>query len=146
MSEKLERVARQMIEEVWNRGNINLIPQLVTNDYVGHDPSNPVRGATEAQQVVTKFRAAFPDCRVGIEETLSAGHNGVLVRWTFSGTQRGQLDTIAPSGRTVNGTGMTLYRFSGDRIKEAFTNWDALGMMQQLGVVTLPGRTSVAGA
>jgi hypothetical protein len=38
-----------------------------------------------------------------------------------------------------------LYRVSGDRIREAHTNWDALGLMQQLDVVTLPGKAAAAG-
>jgi hypothetical protein len=53
--------------------------------------------------------------------------------------------TRAYSRRVESACGLTLYRFSGNRIKEAFTNWDALGMMQQLGVVTLPGKAAAAG-
>ena len=35
---------------------------------------------------------------------------------------------------------ITICRFQGDKISEAFVNWDALGLMQQLGAVTLPGK------
>ena len=50
------------------------------------------------------------------------------------------------SHNAATGAGITICRFSGDRIKEAFVNWDALGLMQQLGVVTLPGKAAAAGA
>jgi steroid delta-isomerase-like uncharacterized protein len=145
MSQELERVARKLFDEVWNRGDLDQIPQLITNDYVNNDPINSVKGIDGMRRLVTKYRTAFPDCRLDVDESLSAGNDAVIVRWRFSGTQRGQLEGIKATGRTVNGTGLTLYRFSGNRIKEAFTNWDALGMMQQLGVVTLPGKATAAG-
>jgi predicted ester cyclase len=42
---------------------------------------------------------------------------------------------IAPTRRTVKVTGLTLFRIHGNRIAEAWSNWDTLGMLQQLGVV-----------
>jgi hypothetical protein len=77
-------------------------------------------------------------------ELLSVGDK-VVTRFHYSGTHKNQFEGIAPTGRRVNGTGITIQRFQGDRIQETFTNWDALGLMQQLGVVTLPGNTSSAG-
>jgi steroid delta-isomerase-like uncharacterized protein len=143
MSEKHEQIARRMIDDVWNRGQLDMIPQLVANDYVSHDPVNPGRGIQAATEVVTKYRTAFPDCRIDIDEMFSAGER-VVMRFHYSGTHRGQLEGIPPTGRPVTGTGQTIYRFSGDRIQEAFTNWDALGMMQQLGVVTMPAKAKAA--
>jgi steroid delta-isomerase-like uncharacterized protein len=144
MSEKHEQVVRRMFDEVWNLGNVDAIPQLITSDYENHDPMNPIKGINATKELVTKYRTAFPDCRLAIDELFSAGDK-VVVRWRYSGTHRNQLEGIAPTGRKVNGTGITLYRFSGERIQEAFTNWDALGLMQQLGVVTLPGKATAAG-
>jgi hypothetical protein len=46
----------------------------------------------------------------------------------------------------VKGPGITIHRFMNDRIQESHTIWDALGLMQQLGVVTLPGKATSAGA
>lgn len=140
-----EAVVRREIEEVWNRGNLDLIGSLFTSDYVNHDPVNPVRGLQQTRDFVVKYRTAFPDCRIDIDEMFSAGDR-VVLRWRYSGTHRGQLDNIAPTGRHVTGTGISIYGFSGDKIRESFTNWDALGLMQQLGVVTLPGKAATAGA
>jgi steroid delta-isomerase-like uncharacterized protein len=132
-----------MIDEVWNQGNLDTIAQLITNDYVSHDAGTPIRGIDANRSFISKFRAAFPDCRLEIEEVVSAGTT-VVTRWRYSGTHQGALDGIAPTGRNVSGTGLTLHRFAEDRIAEAFTNWDALGLMQQLGAVTLPGKVSRA--
>ncbi len=70
----------------------------------------------------------------------------VVVRWHYSGTHKGPLEGIQPTGRRATGPGISLLRFQGDRIQESFVTWDALGMMQQLGVVTLPGKSTSAGA
>jgi predicted ester cyclase len=83
--------------------------------------------------------------RADIDELFSAGDR-VVCRWRFSGTHCGPLEGIAPTGRQVTITGLSIARFSGDRIQETFVNWDALGLMQQLGVVTMPGKAAEAGA
>jgi predicted ester cyclase len=41
---------------------------------------------------------------------------------------------IAPTGRTSAVTGITIQRLQGDRIVEGWTNWDLMGLLQQLGV------------
>lgn len=144
MSENHEKVVRRLLEEVWNKGNLDTIVQLVTSDYVNHDPVNPFQGIAANKELVKKYRAAFPDCRLDIDQIISIADH-VVLRWRYSGTHLGSFEGIAPTGRKVNGTGLSLYRFSGDHIQEAFTNWDALGLMQQLGVVTLPGKAAAAG-
>lgn len=146
MSDKLSHVARQMFAEVWNHGNVDLLPQLITPDHANHDPMNEIKGLEAVRQLVTKYRTAFPDLRLDVDDTLTAGDRDVVLRWRYKGTHRGELEGIAPTRRVVSGSGITIFRFEGSLIKEAFTQWDALGMMQQLGVVTLPGKTARQGA
>jgi steroid delta-isomerase-like uncharacterized protein len=145
MSTPREQQARRMFDDVWNRGNTSLLSDLITNDYVNHDPINPVKGVEGTAELVMKYRTAFPDVRLEIDEMLAAA-DAVVVRWSYRGTHRGQLEGLAPTGRTVNGSGITVLHFKDDRISAAYTNWDALGMMQQLGVVTLPAKVTAAGA
>ncbi len=145
MSDKQEAIVRRSIDEVWNKGKLDVIDQLFTTDFVSNDPVNQSRGLPAFKGVVTKYRSAFPDCRLDIDDVFSAGDK-VVVRWRYSGTHKGQLEGIAPTGRHVSGSGITINILSGDRIREAYINWDALGLMQQLGVVTLPGKAMGAGA
>ena len=145
MSDKQEAIVRRSIDEVWNKGKLDVIDQVFTTDFVSHDPINQSRGLPAFKGVVTKYRSAFPDCRLDIDDVFSAGDK-VVVRWRYSGTHKGQLEGIAPTGRHVSGSGITINILSGDRIREAYINWDALGLMQQLGVVTLPGKAMGAGA
>jgi steroid delta-isomerase-like uncharacterized protein len=145
MPEKNEVVVRKLMDDVWNKGNLKLLDEILSPDHVEHDPVNPTRGLDAAKETVKKYRSAFPDCRLTIDEIFSAGDR-VVVRYTYNGTHQSTLEGIPPTGRRVTGPGISIHRFAGDRIKETFTNWDALGLMQQLGVVTLPGKTFKAGA
>jgi steroid delta-isomerase-like uncharacterized protein len=144
MSEKNETTVRRLMDEAWNKGNLKVIDEVLSSDHMQHDPMNQGRGLEAARNEVKKYRTAFPDCRLDIDELFSVGDK-VIVRWRYSGTHKGQLEGLTPTGKRVNGTGITIHRFMGEKIQESFSNWDALGLMQQLGVVTLPGRTSSAG-
>jgi steroid delta-isomerase-like uncharacterized protein len=145
MSENHEAIARRTIEEVWNKGKLEAIGELFTTGYVNNDPLNTTKGMEAYTNFVKKYRVAFPDCRLDIDEMISSGDT-VVVRWRYTATHKGPLEGVAPTGRRVTGTGITINHFSGDRIREAFINWDSLGLMQQLGVVTLPGKATGASA
>jgi steroid delta-isomerase-like uncharacterized protein len=136
-------IVRRLIDEAWNKGNLNILDEIITNDHVSHDPMDEARGLQAFKSVVTKYRNAFADARLDIDDVFAAGDK-VVVRWRYSGTHTAPLEGIAPTGRKVTGTGITIHRFVGDKIQESFENWDALGLMQQLGVVTLPGKTAKA--
>jgi len=145
MSEKNQAVVRRIFEEAWSKGRFDSLDALMTPDFVSHDPVEPTRGLTQFTEAVRKYRTTFPDLRLDIEEMFSAGER-VVARWRATGTQRGPLEGLPPTGRRVVITGISILRFAGERACETFDNWDALGMMQQLGAVTLPGVAARAGA
>jgi predicted ester cyclase len=59
----------------------------------------------------------------------------VVSRWTARGTQTGDLPMLPATGRSATVTGMLVERYEGDRIAETWSNWDTLGMLQQLGAI-----------
>lgn len=64
----------------------------------------------------------------------------VATRWTGTGSHRGELMGIQPTGKHATVSGMTISRLSGGKIVEEWSNWDTLGLMQQLGVVPAMGQ------
>ena len=144
MADNNEAVVRRLVDDVWNRGHVNVLDELLAPDYKDHDPVDPVKSVQGFKDVVNKYRNAFPDCRMDIDELISIGDR-VVVRFRYSGTHRNALEGIAPTGRHVTGPGISIHRFREGKLIESFTNWDALGLMQQLGVVTLPGKARPAG-
>lgn len=59
----------------------------------------------------------------------------VVTRWTARGTHRSELMGVAPSGKQIEVSGMSMDRISGGKIAENWVNWEALEMMQQIGAI-----------
>lgn len=135
MSEQNKAIVRRLIEEAW-KGNLDVIDELVDRDYVGYDPSNPepVRGPEGMKEFVTTYRTAFPDANITIEDQIAEGDK-VVTRWTGRGTHEGDLMGIAPTRKQATVTGISIARLADGKVVEDWTNWDTLGLMQQLGVV-----------
>jgi predicted ester cyclase len=64
-----------------------------------------------------------------------------VVRWAVRGTHQGELMGIPPTNNQVTIAGMSIERVSGDKIVETWDNYDAMGLMQQLGVIPEPGQS-----
>jgi predicted ester cyclase len=66
----------------------------------------------------------------------------VVMRFRGSGTHEGETEAFGPpTGKRMEITGITIKRLSEGKIVEAWTNSDALGMMQQLGLIAEPQQT-----
>lgn len=144
MSQQNEATVRRLIEEGWNRGNLEVVNDCLAASYTQEGPLETIRGPEGEKAMITKYRSAFPDCQLQIDEMFSAGDR-VVVRFTYSGTHRGEFDGLQPTGRSVQGKGIDLLHVQGGKIVASFSQWDALGLLRQLGVVTLPGKVKAAG-
>ena len=149
MSESNRNVVRRLFEEVWNKGNLQATDELFTPNYAHHDSSASTpdvgRGPESEKKRATLYRTAFPDIRLTVEDIVAEGET-VVARWSCRGTHRGDLNGIAPTGKQFNITGVSIARFTNGKMSEGFVNWDALGLMQQLGVVPELGRAKAVAA
>jgi steroid delta-isomerase-like uncharacterized protein len=129
-------IVRRLIDEVWTRGNLSVADELVSENYVHHDPSSPDfgPGPEGEKKRATFYRTAFPDLQFTIEDIIGEDHT-VTCRWSSTGTHQGPLTVVAPSGKKVAISGMTFLRLDGEKIAEGWVNWDTFGLLQQLGVV-----------
>ena len=136
MSEENKEKVRRFLEEAFNEGNLNVADELFTSDYVLHDPSLPeeMRGPEGVKGYVQMYRSAFPDTNITVEDQI-AEEERVVTRWTGRGTHQGELMGIPPSGNQIEVSGITISRFEGGKIAEDWTNYDTLGMMQQIGAI-----------
>ena len=129
-----KEIVRRLGVELW-QGNIGVIDELVAPDYVGHDPSQPeMHGPDGVKGFVNTYLSAFPDGRITVDEQLAEGEL-VASRWTGRGTHQGDLMGIPPTGKQVTVSGITVSRVKNGKVVEEWTNWDTLGMLQQLGAV-----------
>ena len=85
------------------------------------------------------FYAAFPDLRGTIEDMVAEGDK-VASRLRWRGTHQAELMGIPPTGKQGDFTRIAIHRIEGGKVVEGWVNFDAMGMMQQLGVVPSPGQ------
>jgi len=134
---------RRFFEEVWNRGNLAVIDELLSSNHAFHEPNSPepIRGPEGFKQYVIMNRNAFPDAHITIEDLIAEGDK-VTNRFTFTGTQKGDLMGIPPTGKRVTVTAIVISHVVAGKFVESWINSDGLGMLQQLGVIPTPGQAS----
>jgi steroid delta-isomerase-like uncharacterized protein len=147
MSEINKNVVRRLFEEVWNKGNLPVTEELFTTNYAHHDASTPDvgRGPESEKKRATLYRTAFPDLRLTIEDIIAEGET-VTARWSCQGTHKGDLNGIAPTGKQVTISGISIARFANGKMAEGWVTWDALSLMQQLGAAPEVGKAKAAAA
>jgi len=147
MSDTNKNIMRRLFDEVWNKGHQPVADELFAQNYSHHDSSTPDlgRGPESEKKRVALYRNAFPDIRLTIEDIISEGET-VTARWSCHGTHKGDLNGIAPTGKQFTISGISIARFANGKMTEGWVNWDAVGMMQQLGIVTELGKAKATSA
>ena len=139
MLEENKALSRRFIEG-YVQGDLAIVDELLAPDFVFHDPSSKT-GEVHAEDMkasIEWIHSAFPDAQVTIEDQVAEGDK-VVSRYTVSGTHQGEIMGAAPTGRLVTHTGHQTDRFEGGKIVESWTNWDALGLLQEIGAIPSPG-------
>ena len=137
MAEKNVAIVRRWFDEVWNRGKLDTIHELMAADAVGIGQSGAegvLHGPHEFQAFVERLRGAFPDIHVTIEDAFEA-RDKVAARWSATMTHRGdQLGTPA-TGKSIRITGISLVQIADGKIVAGWDNWDQMTMMREIGAI-----------
>lgn len=122
---------RKLYEACINTGRLELLRDLVSEDYVGPNGETGVAGF---EATIADLRAAFPDIRYTLEDSFGDDDH-VAVRWTWQGTHRGAFRGFPPTNKTATNAAIGIYELKGGRIVRAWLQTDRLGFLQQMGVV-----------
>ena len=136
-AEENKRISRRIAEEAFSQGNVDVIDELVADNFQNHDPSAPpdLPPGREGLKELTRFyRMAFPDAQLTVEDQIAEGDR-VVTRYTARGTHQGDFAGIPATGRQVTGTGITIDRIEGGKIVESWNEFNQLGLLQQLGAI-----------
>jgi steroid delta-isomerase-like uncharacterized protein len=143
MSMENKAIVRRLYEEVWNKRRVELVDELISPSHALHlhDPQlSPSQIGPEAyKREVARFLTGFPDLRFAVED-MFAENDKVAVSWTISGTHKGEFWGIPPTDKRMFLEGITINHIANGKIMDSYVSWDALGMMQQLGVVPALGQ------
>lgn len=126
MSEQNKAAARVAFE-VWSTGEVDRLDKFISNEVIHHDPYDPngAKGLAGMKKSILKNRSVHPDLVMAVDDQIAEA-NKVATRWTA---------TMTHEGKKVRLKGITIDRFEGDKIVEAWRNIDMLGFLQQTGAV-----------
>jgi steroid delta-isomerase-like uncharacterized protein len=114
--------------------NPDLLEEVYAPDVVWHEPDREIHGIEEAKQFVSTYKTAFPDMNVTVEDQIAEGDK-VVTRVTLRGTHQGEVEEFGPpTGRQIEGSGITISRIEGGKIVEDWDAYDNLTTLQQLGL------------
>src|SRR5690349_24670638 len=106
-AEENESLARRFYD-IFNSGDTPALDDVAAIDYIQHSIGLPP-GREGVKLFMGMFHAAFPDAHLHVEDLFVAGDR-VCGRWTVHGTQRGELQGIPPTGKSINITGIDIWR------------------------------------
>ncbi|SHH76942.1 conserved hypothetical protein, steroid delta-isomerase-related [Chryseolinea serpens] len=136
--DKNKQIVQTYFDEVWNKGNVDALDELLSTEYINHTPStpNPPKGAVGLKPIVRAIRKGFPDLHYEIKEII-ATNDRVVARVVMTGTQSDTLFGIPPTGKRIEVNQINIEKIENGRIVEHWRVTDELAMMQQLGVVQI---------
>jgi steroid delta-isomerase-like uncharacterized protein len=134
--EKNKTVARTFFEEVLGRGKLEKYSESHTADFVGHGTE---RDFTLAEDLAAarEERKALPDMQIAVKHMVAEG-DLVVVHWTAWGTNTQPGMGLPATGKPVNVSGMTLFRFRAGKISEEWGVWSLLSVLKQVGLLCPP--------
>jgi len=136
MSSDTKELSRRILDEVWNHRNLNAADEMLSPEFVMHEPQSPapIRGVAAYKEYAQRYLNAFSDLCFVVEDHIAEG-DSVATRWHVTGTHSGELFGLPATGRKVSISGMSYSRIADGKFVESWTHFDSLGLMQQLGAV-----------
>ncbi|MEX0626315.1 MAG: ester cyclase [Chloroflexota bacterium] len=128
-------LVRRYLEDVFSGGNVAAMNRYLRGDEF-------MEGVAE---LVTRWRTAFPDFRISVEEVIVEGDRVVSVEilsGTHDGVYQSRIGPIAPTGTKVSWSRISIRRLDGARFVDGFFEEDEVGLLTQLGALTDPGQVS----
>jgi steroid delta-isomerase-like uncharacterized protein len=136
--EQNKQTVSDFIEALFTKGDLGAVDAWLAEDFVDHDP--PFGGPADREGMRAAgamFRAAFPDWHS--DTGLMIGEGDLVVeQFTASGTHRGEILGVAPTGHTLSLPGINIFRLRDGRIVERWGRLDELGLLRGLGLVRAP--------
>jgi len=142
MSADNKAIVRRLYQEVWNKRKFEVMSEIISPSHALQAPniSGSSIGPEAYKRQVLSFLAGYPDLHWTIEDII-AEKDKVVACWTISGTHKGDYMGIPATNKKVSVDGITVHLIANGKIMDSYSNWDALGLMRQLGAVPALGQT-----
>ncbi len=131
-----KQLVEAFIQELFTKGDLDAVDRYLDPAFVNHDAPFPgaPNGPDGMRLAAAVFRQALPDWHSDVDQ-LVAEADLVVERFTASGTHKGELMGVQPTGRTITLAGINIFRIDGEKIVERWGRLDEVGLLRQLGLM-----------
>jgi steroid delta-isomerase-like uncharacterized protein len=137
MSDATKQMIRRYYKDVWEKGNAKALDDLLTDDYVDHNPGpGEPPDKKGAKEMVARLAAGWRDAKMDVQSVIVEGDNAAA-HWTMEWTQVGNFMGMPADGKRLHLRGHDFYRIKNGRIAEIWHIEDFAGLMGEMGM--LPG-------
>ena len=133
LQEQNKALTKRAFEELLSGGRFELAEQLYAKDFVNHGIHRDI-SLQEDQTALKGWHEAFPDLSI-VPAKLIADGDLVAVYWIARGTNTGTGNGLPATGKKAEQSGITIWRIVDGKIKEEWSAFDQLSLMQQRGLL-----------
>jgi predicted ester cyclase len=135
MSEEHKRITRRVLEELFDKGNLDAADELIHPDFVNHEapPDNP-QGPEGLKETLSWLRGLWGPMRAEIEDEICEGDK-VVARVMMHGRHVGEFLGQAPTGKEFAVEHIHIWRLADGKLIEHWSVRDDLGQALQLGLI-----------
>lgn len=133
------KAAYKAISAAWDAGNVTEFDKYISPNSVDHDPMPGQKPGLEGMKEMAKMmKASYPDMKSTIDY-IGVDGDILTARFHMAGTNSGPMMGMPPTGKKVNVEGVDMVKWENGKFTEHWGVFDAMGMMQQLGMAPMPG-------
>jgi steroid delta-isomerase-like uncharacterized protein len=127
-------VVRRYVDDLFNAGDLSVVDDIVDENIAYREAGRSIDGREAFKEGLSGYLGSFRNPHLTIDDLVESDR--VAFQWTMRGTSAGPLMGVDATGKAVGFSGIVFVRLVGGKIVEWWGNWDALGLMQQLGAAT----------
>jgi steroid delta-isomerase-like uncharacterized protein len=123
-------------DEIGNKGNLDIIPQLFAEGFAGHflPDDSQTNGLAELRDQLDHHREAFPDWTEEIKLMIAEG-DLVAIWFRSAGTNTGRFLGHPPTGNRITTNDISIFRIADGKIAEQWLLPDLFSLNSQLGLI-----------
>ena len=129
-------ILRRVVDAL-NKGYVDVFDEVCSADFAYHNPIGPDMDREGLKKAQSMMCTAFPDRHIVVADMFAAGDK-VATRVAVRGTHQGELWGVPPTGKEMRFTSFIIDHFADGKVVEEWQMTDCLGLMRQLGLVSLP--------
>lgn len=141
MTQELTAMIKKIYDEAYNKGNLSILNEVISSDYQRYQPPmKSIKGLPAYKTFITDVRSAYSDFEITVDDIIVASEKSVT-RITLKGKHTGQAPTLQapPTGKQIEMQACVVSYWKNGKVAEEWVYNDYLGLLQQFGVIPLPG-------